>query len=70
MTDRTSSLSAWQREVLADESDERLIGRYAELGRLLTSVRFNKPQREIFTDDANEIREVLESRGMTFKDPA
>lgn len=58
--------SAWQRTVLADESDERLIGRYAELARLTTSPRFNRPQMEILESDAAEIRQVLEARGMTF----
>lgn len=61
-----SEQSVWQRKVLADESDERLIGRYAELARLTTSPRFNKPQMEILEGDAAEIREILEARGMTF----
>lgn len=75
MTSPTTSVlpadpSTWQREVLAIEGDERLIGRYAELARLSTSPRFNKPQREILEDDAREVREVLEARGMTFKEPS
>jgi hypothetical protein len=62
--------SVWQCEVLALESDERLIGRYASLARLSTSVRFNKPQMEIIESDAAEIREVLEARGLTFGEPS
>lgn len=69
MAETTNTLSAWQRDVLTNESDERLLGRYAELGRLTTSPRFNKPQMEILKSDAAEIQEVLEARGMTFGEP-
>lgn len=62
-------MSKTWREVLVDESDERLIGRYAELARLSTSPRFHRPQRAILEDDAAVIREVLESRGMSFGEP-
>jgi hypothetical protein len=51
----------WSRK----ESDERLLGRYAEVARLLTSPRFNKPQLEVLEDEVELLRACLEDRGMT-----
>lgn len=54
---------------LATDSDERLIGRYAALARLSTSPRFNRPQMEVIKDEAADVREELERRGMKFFPP-
>ena len=56
-------------QYLASDGDERLIGRYAALARLSTSVRFNRPQREIIEDEAADVREELERRGHKFYKP-
>lgn len=56
-------------EFLKDESDERVLGRYAQCSRLLMSPRFNRPQREIIQEEAEGIRSELEARGMTAREP-
>ena len=43
-----------------------LQGRYDQCTRLLTSPRMNRPQREVITDDALEVKAELERLGVRF----
>ena len=51
-----------------DETTAYLCGQYEMCALLLTSPRFNKPQRELITNLALEIKEKLEERGEAFSD--
>ncbi len=43
-----------------------LSGRYDQCAQLLTSPRFNRPQRELIEDIAYGIKDELEALGVTF----
>ena len=44
----------------------RLRGAYEMCALLLTSPRFNRPQREVIEEQAHSVREQLEALGLTF----
>jgi hypothetical protein len=48
---------------------EELHGAYQMCARLLTSPRFNKPQREVIEEQAYEVKDQLEALGVTFAEP-
>lgn len=47
-----------------------LLGRYDECRLLLTSVRFNRPQREVIEEQAYEIKARMEELGVRFLESA
>lgn len=56
-----------EREIDIRVNAAKMVGGYYACKRLLTSPRFNRPQREIIEEVAQEYRECAEVQGVTFE---
>ena len=61
-------LAAAGRSERVSLEEATLSGAYSMCARLLTSPRFNRPQREIIEEQAYEAKDKLEALGVSFSD--